>query len=276
MAQFNYAEYLEKEPVTQQRDFVQFFGIKPDSEAIVRFAYSSNDEYELRTVHEVQINGKYNRVHCLRTPWEPVDKCPLCKAENRPQTRFFVRLIEYVKDETGNIKAVAKVWDRPASFAKTLTSYLQEYGDLGQVVFKVKRRGSGLDTTYEIMYASPHIYKDEIYVPDFSGFKDFDLDKMIARTKTAEEMMTYITTGAFPQPVEQSAPVMNSSIPTNNIPTGNYSAPVSTTPATVQHVAPAPTATAPVTNVQPTRTYETNPTPQPSVQPQGMQPKRYF
>ena len=100
----------------------------------------------------------------------------------------------------GRVVATPKVWERPVSFAKTLKSYFDEYGNLSDCVFKIKRRGlkGSLQTTYDVMFANPMIYKPEIYVKDFSGFANLDLAHHSYMNKTFEEMAQFVQTGEFP------------------------------------------------------------------------------
>ena len=65
---------------------------------------------------------------------------------------------------------------------------MDEYGDLRDVVFKIKRRGArgSLQTTYDILPANSNIYKEEIYKKDFSCFNNFDTSKHSYFIKTGE------------------------------------------------------------------------------------------
>ena len=116
MAQFNYNDYVSQEANKTQEgavntNSVSYFALKNDGdEAVVRFIYDNPNQFDLLTVHTVQIDGKYKKVSCLRTPMEPLNKCPLCEKGDKLQQKFFVKLIEYVRDEkTNQIIPVAKV-----------------------------------------------------------------------------------------------------------------------------------------------------------------------
>lgn len=201
MAEFSFEELNKQQESKQQatrteRPRVGYFSLKDDGdEAIVRFNYSSSKEFNLVTVHTVKIGERYRDISCLD------DNCPFCTEYDNKSRKFYVKLIEYTRDENGQIVATPKVWKRPAMFAQTLNSYLIEYGDLKNIVFKIKRRGKKgeLSTTYDLMLANPSIYKDELYAKDFSGFDNFDLSRHSYMNKTREEMFEFIEKGEFPQ-----------------------------------------------------------------------------
>ena len=48
---------------------VGFFTLKNDNdEAVVRFMCDSTDDFEILTVHDVQIGQRYRKVNCIRDP----------------------------------------------------------------------------------------------------------------------------------------------------------------------------------------------------------------
>ncbi len=212
MAKFGYDVYTNAQTQSNEnRSKVGYFKLVNDGdEAIVRFVYSNASQFDLETVHKVKIGDQFRRVACLRGPLEPIDNCPLCKANVKTERKFYVKLVEYVpvKDNVGNIigvQAVPKVWERPASgkndFVKIIKAYLDEYGDLTQMVFKVKRFGvaGSLQTTYEVIPANQQMYPENIYVKDFSGFADLDLAHHSFMNKNANELNEFLRTGKFPQ-----------------------------------------------------------------------------
>ena len=178
MAKFNYQD-LQTEQVGGQRPSVGFFGLKNNKEeAIVRFAFNSLDDLEFVTVHNVSVNGKYRKANCIRELSDPVDKCPLCKAGMPLQQRVFVKLIQYDlenRDTNGKPTYSAKVWERSAHFAKTLQTFINEYGNLSEYVFKIVRNGNAGDmkTTYDILPCMPQLYPQELYERDFSAFDNY-------------------------------------------------------------------------------------------------------
>lgn len=178
MAKFSYQD-LDSMESSSQRQQVGFFGLKNHrDEAIVRFAFNSLDELEFVTVHNVSVNGKYRKANCIRELNEPVEKCPLCQANISLQQRVFVKLIQYdleTKDANGRPTYSAKVWERSANFAKTLQTFINEYGTLSDYVFKIVRNGNAGDmkTTYEVLLCSPQLYPSELYTKDFSAFDNY-------------------------------------------------------------------------------------------------------
>lgn len=155
---------------------VGFFSLKDDGdEAIVRFAYNDPSEFDVFTVHPVTIDGKFRKVNCINDLKAGVHSCPLCAAGIQLQQRFYIKLIEYTRDEQGNIVPQPRVWERPASYMQILNNLFTEYGSLCNSVFKIKRSGErgSMQTTYSIMYSNPSIYNEELYKKDFSAFENY-------------------------------------------------------------------------------------------------------
>lgn len=205
MAKFDFNTYEQSKNTgsqTYQKSNVGYFNsLKDDGdEAVVRFAYSSPAEFDLVTVHNVQVGDKWRKVSCLRNANDPIDTCPLCAKGEKVLYKFYVKLVEYTTNEMGQVVATPKIWERPVSFAKTLKSYFDEYGNLSDCVFKVKRHGikGSLQTTYDIMFANPMIYKPEIYVKNFDDFKNFDLVHHSYMNKSFEDLTQFVQTGEFP------------------------------------------------------------------------------
>lgn len=251
MARLDYSTYVKKE-LNQNygdKDYkVSFFALKDDGdEAVVRFAYDSVEDFHIATVHAVEVEGKQRRVSCLRTGTEPLSKCPLCEAGNRVYDKMFVKIIQYTTDASGHVQLQARIWERPAYFSKTLENYLKEYGSLRDNVFKIKRRGKKGDTktTYDILYANPAIYKESIYVKNFTDFDDFEINKFFYTEKTADEMRIFLTTEKFPEKQKTATSTIAPAVPTSSQPvvpqtqTGGYvqqttTAPVQSTVTTTQ------------------------------------------
>lgn len=237
MATLTYSEWKESRnsPKQGKTDFkVGYFNsLKDDGdEAIVRFAYDSTNDFDIQTVHVVEIDGKFKRVACLRKSVKDKTDCPLCGSGDYAKDKVFVKLLDYVKDENGKVTAEAKVWERPAKFIQRIVSGLTQATEMGvypmtskisDVVFKVKRVGGkgSTDTYYDVIPANPNVYKSDIYVKDFSDFDGLDLSHHSYSNKTAEEMTEYLNTGAFPLPPKTDKQ------------------PVAETPASHESVAPA-------------------------------------
>lgn len=186
---------------------VGFFTLKNDNdEAVVRFMCDSTDDFEILTVHDVQIGQRYRKVNCIRDPREPLDNCPLCKNGTRISNRFFIKLIQYnrVTDPNTGVQSIvpqAMIWERSTAYAKTLKSYLDNYGPLSDIICKIIRHGKAGDmqTTYEIVpNLSKAVFPDEVYVKDPSIFGTFEAFGTIVMDRTYEEMAHFVATGEFP------------------------------------------------------------------------------
>lgn len=233
---------------------VSFFSIGDGEEAIVRFPYSSTNDFDVISTHKIKVGDKERRISCLRdTPSESIDNCPLCAHgrtfqgtfaqvdSSKVESRFFVKLINYVKDDSGNIVPVACTWERPLGFARELVTLMQEYGPLSECIFKIKRTGKKLDTKYTIMFGSPAVYPEERYPKNFESFNNYNILGGLVLNKNYNEVATYLETGSFPQTATQEAsnsytnldnvvddspmPVENVVPPMNNVTTQNNSTP---------------------------------------------------
>lgn len=186
---------------------VGFFTLKNDNdEAVVRFMCDSTDDFEILTCHDVQLGQRYRKVNCIRDPREPLDNCPLCKSGARISNRFFIKLIQYnrVTDPATGVQTVvpqAMIWERSTAYAKTLKSYLDNYGPLSDIICKIIRHGKAGDmqTTYEIVpNLSKTVFPDEVYVKDPSLFGAFEAFGTIVMDRTYDEMAHFVATGEFP------------------------------------------------------------------------------
>lgn len=209
MATVSYTDWSEsrnKKSTASKKDFkVGYFkSLKDDGdEVIVRFAYESVKEFNLQTVHKVKVGDKFRTVACLG------DGCPLCASGDKVRTKFYVKIVEYIKDENGKVFPKSVIWERPANFSKKIISaYTQavEMGvypttsTIGDVVFKIKRNGAkgSMDTDYDVIPANPNIFKADVYVKNFEDFADLDLAHHSYMVRTAEEVSTFVETGDFP------------------------------------------------------------------------------
>lgn len=186
---------------TSNRSSIGFFGLKDDGdEAIVRIMHDSTDSFDMLTVHPIEIDGRYRKVNCIRDAKDSLDKCPMCNSGMKTQSRLFIHLIQYSKDENGNMVAEPKTWERPASYAVTLKNLIDEYGPLSESIFKVRRNGARGDmkTTYSVLYGNPNIYKNELYPKVEGAFDNFSVVGTVVMDKTSEEMAEYLITGSFP------------------------------------------------------------------------------
>jgi hypothetical protein len=210
---------------------INFFTLRNDNdEAIVRFMCDSVEDFEILTVHDIQIGGKYRKINCIRDFRDPVENCPLCASGAKINQRFFIKMIQYEKttDPTGNVIVTPKaaVWERSTSYAKTLKSYLDNYGPLSDIICKVIRHGKAGDmqTTYEIVpNLNKNIYRDEVYVKDVNIFGGFNAFGTIVMDRTYDEIMQFQLTGQFPVREKKQEAANDSAIPNNSVP---YNAPV--------------------------------------------------
>ena len=181
---------------------VGFFNLKNDGdEAIVRIMHDSTASFDLVTTHPIRLGDKYRRVNCIRDPREPLDNCPMCKSGSKIQQRMYIHLIQYVRDEQGKIIPQAKIWERSASYAVTIKNLIDEYGPLSDCIFKIRRNGKAgsMDTTYNILYGNPQVYRNEEYPKDESLFKDYKVLGTAVLNKNFEELSEFLATGEFPQ-----------------------------------------------------------------------------
>ena len=157
---------------------VRFFSLKNDKDqAIVRFMVDSEEDVEIVAGHRYNYNGRQRLINCLREPKEGSEKCPLCEAGEKVVYRAFIKLLEYTRDDNGNIVAIPKVWERPASYMNTIINLLNEYGPLSDSVFKITRNGEtgSTSTTYDVVYGLPTVYKPDIYVKEEGLFGNYEV-----------------------------------------------------------------------------------------------------
>lgn len=215
MAYVDYNTYVETEKTSGNSDGVGFFTLKDGEEAIVRIMCDSINELDILTVHPITIgNSSFpnRQVNCLRDPREPLEQCPLCSAGNKVKQKVFIKMIRY-DPVTGEPSAV--VWDRPAyKLVPTIKKYIDEYGPLSNIICKIARTGSKYDTVYNII---PNINPPINCVRVDNAFENFNVLGRMVYDKNAQEMITFMQTGNFPQTNNSTTP--NQSV--NNNP--NYS-----------------------------------------------------
>lgn len=284
MAKVN-VETLSEEMLAGNRDSangpqVSFFSLKDGEEAIVRILISNYNDFDIHTVHNVKMEGyQYGRrMNCLRQPNDPMEMCPLCAADQKLEQKMYIHMIQYTV-EGDKIVPHAKVWERSildrGFGVNAFKTYLTNYGDLSEMICKITRTGSGLNTNYTfIPNLNPAVYRPDLYVKDTSAFENWSPIGIAILNKTAEEYNTFLATGSFPQTQSQNrnstnisqgtartyVNTSNSSIPqtsgqANVAPVGSTSVPDTYVPGvTVNPVveAPAqPTYTPPVMNPNP-------------------------
>ncbi|MGN1153240.1 MAG: hypothetical protein ACI4S3_04360, partial [Candidatus Gastranaerophilaceae bacterium] len=185
-----------------QGEGVGFFNLKNDGEsAIVRILHDSVSDFDLLTVHDVQYNGKYRKLNCIRSPHDPITACPACRANLKVGTRFFIHLIQYEMDGTGAIIAKPKIWERSLAYANQLKDLINTYGPLSNSVFKITRNGKPKDmnTTYSILYCPAEMYPVEKYPLQPELFDNYNVLGSVVLDKSAQEIETFLSTGTFPE-----------------------------------------------------------------------------
>ena len=155
MARISYETVQETANSYEGGDKVEFFSLKNHGdEAIVRIMHDSVADFDIITTHPVKVGNFWGKVNCIRDPREPMDNCPFCKSGVKIQQRFFIHMIQYIKDpSTNQITAKPVVWERAANeYAIKFRTLIDEYGPLSNCVFKIRRNGQAqpMDTTYEI------------------------------------------------------------------------------------------------------------------------------
>lgn len=199
MSQISYQEFearREQAANQNQQPRVSYFSLKNDKdEAVVRIMHDSPADFEIVAVHPISIGGKFRKVNCLRGAYEPIENCPFCAAEKQLQRRIYIHLLEYTKDENGNIVCTPKVWERSTDYISKLKNLCDEYPPLSDSLFKIKRNGAAgsMETTYDIMFASPAVYNPNIYVKDENAFKNYSCIGSAVLNKTPEEMIALIS-----------------------------------------------------------------------------------
>lgn len=197
MPKFSYQDYKKEEETRaataettdeekKERPTVKFINnfLKNDKDfLIVRFPYSSPDDFDLEECHDVTLPGnKYSqRVECTS---DAENGCPLCKAGIKKVRRFLVKAVAYItNNETNKIELVPVVWERTTRYSDELADKIKDNGDLSQHLFKIKRCGVGQgNTTYTTdILTNKDFYNDTIYPKDLSSVEDLDPSYILIR-----------------------------------------------------------------------------------------------
>lgn len=178
-----------------------YFTLKNNGdEALVRFMYSSTADFNIYTIHPINIKGKYRECNCLRNANAPLSECPLCESGTSIRQSFYIKLLQYTTNPDGSVVTEAKVWSRSGAYINKLAGLINEYGDLKNVVFKVRRNGASgsMDTTYDILFANPNVYTPERYPLRDDLFANFSPFQGFCLNKNRDEMNYFIEHGEFP------------------------------------------------------------------------------
>lgn len=202
---------------------------------VVRFPYHSMSDLIFETTHAVVFPGKRfpSRVRCTGDA-----TCPFCVEKVKLDTRFFAKVLAYVIDEqTSEVNIINAVWDRPSAFADIdIKNLMQEYGDISNFLFKIKRNGSGTATRYTItIVTNTTVYNPAIYKADFSELDKVEpiriLSKSLEQYKEAlnpsapkqavqPQPQTYAQPQTYTQPAQQQPYISQAPTPqSQTIPT---------------------------------------------------------
>lgn len=135
--------------------------LKNDGDTVeVRSLDGKSDEFSVFEVHRIEIDGFNKPVKCLG------DKCPACARGDRPQLRIWFAFINL---ETKGVE----LWERGISEIKNLMGYLEEYGDLDNRNYKIRRNGKAgsTKTTYMWIPQDKKEYEGELpEKPEIDGW----------------------------------------------------------------------------------------------------------
>lgn len=186
----------------QSNNGVGFFSLKNDGdEAIVRFMHDDTSSFEIIATHSLQLNGKFRRINCVRTPNEPINSCPLCSKGEKLDYRFYIHILQYTNNPDGSVSVEPKIWERSLSYANKLREYINNYGPMSDVICKIVRHGRAGDmkTEYEIIpNLNQQVYRPDIFKKVNGLFDDFKVLGRIVLDKSASEISYYLNTGNFP------------------------------------------------------------------------------
>lgn len=253
MAQVSYEAYTKRKEENSNR--VKFFSLKNDGdEAIVRIMHDTMADLDIVVTHSVRIDNRWRNVNCLRTPDQPIAECPLCEANAPLRSKIFLHMIQYTKNADGTVSAVPVIWDRPANYIDRIKNLMGEYGALSDNIFKIKRNGAAgsMDTSYDIMYASPNVYQPSTYVKDTSLTANMKAIGTAVLNKSYDELVTLAgqiqSDDAAPAPVSSTTSVTPAP--------ASVAAPAATMQSSAAESQPtAFTASQPVEDIRPRRYY---------------------
>ena len=165
--------------------------------------------------------------------------------------------------------------ERSALYIDTITNLIDNYGPLSDSIFKIIRNGESgsKNTTYDIMYGNPSVYKPELYPKDETLFEGYEVIGTTVLDPTVEEA-AQILQGITPERFQfnqnnNTFQNKSSNSTTTTSSAGDYrptSTPVTPATSVATNVVPeAPSYTAPRAN--PMSGVETE---------QTVRPRRYF
>lgn len=158
-----------------------YFNLKADGDtAVVRLLHSKTDTIERVVSHRVTVGDKQKKVRCVG------DGCPLCAANNRADERIYLHLWDYTDNKE-------KVWERTDKIIPQLEALYKSWAPLNSAVIRITRKGNEFPK-YDIEVQNPMAY-DNVD----NTLVDKQLAKFYSMKRTADEIQTFLTTGAFPE-----------------------------------------------------------------------------
>lgn len=154
---------------------------KDGASAVIRFPYRSMDDVVYTTTHTVMdYPGAHygKKIQCLE------HNCPLCAQGIKKDVRVLIKVIAYVQEGSSIVPKVV-LWDRPAAFADIdLKDAFDNYGDLTNRLFKIKKSGEKMNTRYTIMAIDKDnaIYNNSTCPADFSELETVDAARIMTKT----------------------------------------------------------------------------------------------
>jgi len=166
---FHGTQPIVDKPVGSGADF---FRLQPGESAVVSFLLK--DERDIISIYEhfwPGPGGEGGRSYtCIR------DNCPLCIAGNNPRYVSFAPIYNHDKKQVEIMRMGIKFW-------KNQVELFKEYGSFTDRAYKIKRTGSGFDTTYTPMPKDP----GSVEVPEIPEDQMPDIMKLIV-AKSKEEL----------------------------------------------------------------------------------------
>ena len=201
MARISYDEFVASSQSQQTQvntttqshpTWVKYFSLKNDGdEAIVRFMYNDPSELDICDIHTIKGVAFDTKYSCLRSPKDPLENCPLCKAGVKTDRRVYLKMLQYFPDGNGGIRVEPRVWERSPRYVATIKTLMDEYAPICDYVFKVKRSGAAgsTQTTYTILPCNPTVYTTNVYKKEDALFANYHVIGSTVVEKSYDELI---------------------------------------------------------------------------------------